>query len=301
MRSKIATVFALITTYNALDVEGQDGKCGNRVVIRLNTGLKWCGYFADPVKCNESYTERTLPFKECKWNTVEAKCVTGSDCPESCSGITAFGRGIVSQGKLNDCMLNTQMAPGSTCNVKCDETKGYLAQVGTYMCPQRGGTATTSLRCTTASVTATTISETLDLEAITSTVSRSKAISITTAATTTTPYIQDKDGAATGNTMAVTLITTRLLRSASRLTKGHRIVANAEPDNLDAAPQGVILPIIVAGSLVFITAIIIVIVVVCIRKKKQDLSEDRYSDDNNKSGYGNSDREAIRKHSSFAN
>lgn len=77
----MAIVLALITTYNVLDAEGQDGKCGNRVVIKLTTELKWCGYFADPVKCDKSYTEKTLPFKECKWNAVEAKCVTGSDCP----------------------------------------------------------------------------------------------------------------------------------------------------------------------------------------------------------------------------
>ena len=181
-----------------------------------------------------------------------------------------------------------------------------------------------------ASVTTTITSDTLDLESITSTVSaktmlattpskitaRSTAISITTATnsfmtitpnyppiTTTAPSTQDKDSAATGNTTVVSMITTRSLRRASHSAKGDTNAANAEPGNLDAVPQGILLPIIVAGSLVFVIAIIIVIVIVYIRKKKKDLSEDRYSfpRENNKSGYGNSDREIIRKHSSFAN
>jgi hypothetical protein len=181
-----------------------------------------------------------------------------------------------------------------------------------------------------ASVTATTISDTLGLESITSTAAaktilattpskittRAKAISITTATnsfmtitpnylsiTTTTPNNQDKDSAATGNTTVVSMITTRLLRRASNSAKGRTIAASAEPDNLDAVPQGILLPIIVAGSVVFVIAIIIVIVIVYIRKNKKDLSEDRYSfpHENNKSGYGNSDREVVRKHTSFAN
>jgi len=238
MPLKTTFVLALITTYNVLHAEGQDGKCGNRerAAIKLSTELKWCGYFADPVKCNKAYTEKILPFKECEWNAVEAKCVMGSDCPA----------------------------------------------------------VTTPSKITT----------------------RSKAISITNATnsfltitpnhlptTTTIANAQDKDDAATDSATVANMITTRLLRRTSHFAHARTIAANAESDNRDAVPQGTILSIIAAGSVVLLVAIIIAIVIVYIRKKKKDLSEDRYSfpRENKQNGYGNSNQETVQRHTSFAN
>merc|ERR1711937_241152 len=134
-------------------------------------------------------------------------------------------------------------------------------------------------------MTTTTISHTFGLESITSAVSaktmlvttpskittRSKAISITKAAnsfltitpnhlttTTTIANAQDKDDAATDSTTVANMITTRLLRRTS-LAHAHTIAANAESDHRDAVPQGTILVIIAAGSVVLIVAIIVVI------------------------------------------
>ena len=173
---------ALVTSYNVFDA---DGKCGNRELIISGNELKWCGIFVKPEPCNKAYTEKMTPFKECEWNN--GKCIIGSDCPADCSQITTFGNGIVSQGKLGDCSLDVQMVPGSTCNVKCDETKGYSAQAGTYICPQRGGTATTSLRCTIADTTAAPTASTVTIAGITTAMTTSTIGGTLGIGTITTP------------------------------------------------------------------------------------------------------------------
>merc|ERR1711937_391788 len=76
--------------------------------------------------------------------------------------------------------------------------------------------------------------------------------------TTTIANAQDKDDAATDSTTVANMITTRLLRRTS-LAHAHTIAANAESDHRDAVPQGTILVIIAAGSVVLIVAIIVVI------------------------------------------
>ena len=118
---------------------------------------------------------------------------------------------------MDDCKLDVPMVPGSTCKVKCDESKGYSAKAGTYVCPDQGSTATTSLRCTIITTT-TSITTTIGV----TTTARTTA----TTTTTNTPATTTTTTTTTAATTTITPTTTLTTTTAATTVTGEYVIQN---------------------------------------------------------------------------